>query len=266
MKISVIVPTYNRAHTIVKAIQSIRDQSYPVTEIIVVDDASTDNTENMVLSIGDERISYHRLNRNRGAAGARNHGVAQANCDMIAFLDSDDVWHPDKIEKQVLLKEENADLGLIYTAYVRIYDTSESIHPNLNGEDKLEGDMLSQVLYKNTVGTPTVLMKKSLFDDIGGFDEDLRCLEDWDLIIRAAKETKFGFVPEVLVDALYLEDGVTSSMDEYFRSRCRMMNKYRQEYLDTETFNKTAENILALAYKNNMLESVQSMLLNSIST
>ncbi len=101
MKISVIVPTYNRAHTIVKAIQSIRDQSYPVTEIIVVDDASTDNTENMVLSIGDERISYHRLNRNRGAAGARNHGVAQANCDMIAFLDSDDVWHPDKIEKQV---------------------------------------------------------------------------------------------------------------------------------------------------------------------
>ena len=266
MKISVIVPTYNRAHTIVNAINSIQAQTCSVAEIIVVDDASTDDTEQKLRMIDDNRIRYFRLDINKGAAGARNYGVAQAGCDMIAFLDSDDVWHPDKIEKQVSLKEEREDLGLIYTAYVRIYGSSEEIHPDLNGEDKLEGDMLSQVLYKNTVGTPTILMEKSLFDKIGGFDEGLRCLEDWDMIIRAAKETGFGFVPEVLVDAIYLDDGVTSNMDEYFRSRCRMMQKYRQELLDTETFNKTAENILALAYKNNVLDSVQKMLLHSIST
>ena len=266
MDISVVIPTYNRAHTIVRAIRSALAQTYPVSEIIVVDDASTDDTKKSVEEIDDDRIRYFRLSQNKGAAGARNHGVSQAVCDMIAFLDSDDTWHTDKIEKQVLVKNEHEDLRLIYTAYVRIYDSSEEIHPDMSGSEKLEGDMLSQVLYKNTVGTPTIFMEKSLFNEIGGFDSQLRCLEDWDMIIRAAQKTGFGFVPEVLVDAMYLNDGVTSNLDEYFRSRCRMMQKYRQEYLSTETFNKTAENILALAYKNNVLEQVQDMLLHSIST
>lgn len=266
MEISVVIPTYNRSHTITKAIQSILDQSYPVNEIIVVDDASTDDTKHVLQSINDNRLRCFYLDKNRGAAGARNFGVTQANYDMIAFLDSDDVWHPDKLEKQVSLMKTHKDLRLVYSAYVRIYDSFEEIHPEMNGGDTLEGDMLSQVLFKNTVGTPTILMEKSLFEEINGFDESLRCLEDWDMIIRAAQKTFFGFVPEVLVDAIYLDDGVTSNMDEYFRSRCRIMQKYRQEFLSTDTFNKTAENILALAYKNNMLDTVQEMLLQSITT
>ena len=126
--------------------------------------------------------------------------------------------------------------------------------------------MLSQILFENTVGTPTILMEKSLFEEINGFDDRLQSLEDWDMVIRASKKTKFGFVPEVLVDALYMNDGVTSNMAEYFRSRCVMMQKYRQEYLDTGTFNDAAGSILALAQKFNMLDSVQAMLLQSISS
>ena len=265
-RISTIIPTFNRAHTIIRAIRSAQDQTYPVDEIIIVDDASFDDTKQKVLMIDDDRIRYFCLNTNKGASGARNYGVSQARCDMIAFLDSDDVWHPDKIEKQLALKTEKPDLGLIYTAYVRIYGSSKEAHPNMNGNDKLEGSMLSQVLYKNTVGTPTILMDKSLFGEIGGFDEEMRCLEDWDMVIRASQKTEFGFVPEILVDAVYMDDGVTSDMEEHFKSRCLMMQKYRQEYLDTGTFNDAAETILAMAQKYNMLDKVQSMLLRYISS
>ena len=264
-KISVVIPSYNRAHTIVKAIESVQSQSYPVDEIIIVDDSSTDNTGQIVKSIDDDRIKYFYLEKNNGAAGARNYGVSQTRNDIIAFLDSDDVWHHDKIEKQIALKNENPHLRLIYTAYVRIYDSSEEIYPDMSGKTRLEGDMLSQILFENTVGTPTILMEKSLFDEIKGFDVALRSLEDWDLTIRAAKKTSFGFVPEVLVDAIYLNDGVTSDMNEYFKSRCHMMRKYRQEYLETDTFNQAAGSILALAQKFDVLEAVQSMLLQSIS-
>lgn len=266
MKISVVIPTYNRAHMIQKAIKSVQDQTYPVDEIIVVDDASSDDTGKVIRSINDERIRYFRLDKNRGAGGARNYGVSKAQYDMIAFLDSDDTWHTDKLEKQVSLKNNNTALRLIYTAYERIYDSFKETHPDMSANNKLDGDMLSQILFENTVGTPTILMEKSLFEEVGGFDEGLRSLEDWDMVIRVAKTTSFGFVPEVLVDALYLNDGVTSNMVEYFKARCLMMQKYRQDYLNTGTFNDAAGSILALAQKFDVLESVQGMLLQYISS
>ncbi len=264
--ISVIIPTYNRAATIVDSIESVRNQTYPVSEIIVVDDGSSDNTEEFVSNIGDDRIRYCRQDTNKGAGAARNQGVSIAKYDIIAFNDSDDIWHPDKIMKQIRYKEEHRDYRLVYSAYVRHYSDSDQTMPNLNGSERLEGRILSEILYKNSVGTPTALMEKSLFEDIGGFDEELRCLEDWDLFIRASKETSIGFVPEVLVDAGYMEDGVTSNFNEYFKSRCRMMQKYRDDYLSTDTFNKTVESILGLAYNNNMFEQVKDMLLHYIST
>ena len=266
IRISVVIPTYNRAHTIIKSIESVQNQSYPVDEIIIVDDSSTDDTKQAVQSIGDDRIRYFFLKQNRGAAGARNFGVSQAQGNLIAFLDSDDIWHNDKTEKQVKLKQENNFLRLIYTAYKRIYDSSEEIYPDPGGSIRLDGDMLSQILFENTVGTPTVLMEKNLFDEIGGFDESLRSLEDWDMVIRAAQKTSFGFVPEVLVDALFMNDGITADLNEYFRSRCRMMQKYRQIYLETDMFNQVAGSILAIAQKYNMLASVQDMLLKYISS
>ena len=265
-RISVVIPTYNRAATITGSIESALNQTYPVSEIIIVDDASTDNTGQTVQALGDDRIRYFCLDKNKGAGGARNYGVSQARYDMIAFLDSDDTWHSDKIEKQVLLKSSNNDLRLIYTAYARIYDSFSETFPDMSEGNKLDGDILARILCENAVGTPTILMEKNLFEEIGGFDESLRSLEDWDLVIRAAAKTPFGFVPEVLVDAMFLNDGITSDLDEYFRSRCLMMQKYRQDYLDTDTFNISAAGILTMAQQFNMLEKVQSMLLQYISS
>ena len=266
IRISVVIPAYNRAHTITKTIQSALSQTYPVSEIIVVDDASSDNTEQVVKAIDDDRIRYCCLEKNKGASGARNHGVAQARYETIAFLDSDDTWRPEKMEKQIAYLESHKQCRFVYCAFVRHYSSWDQIIPDMESGRKLEGDILSDLLIDNTVSTQTIVIQKDLFEEVGGFDESLRRLQDWDLAIKCSKLGFIGFVPEVLVDAPLLDDALTSNMDAYFESRCKMMQKYRQEYLATDTFNIAAASILELAQKFNMLESVQEMLLQYISS
>ncbi len=266
IKISAVIPTYNRAQTIIKAIESARNQNYPVSEIIVVDDASSDETGQVVQAIDDDRIRYFRFDKNKGAAGARNYGASQARYDMIAFLDSDDTWRPDKIKKQMSYMMSHPEYRLVYSAYVRHYPSYDMIVPDMDTGRKLEGNILPELLVENSVSTQTILISKELFVEAEGFDENLRSLEDWDLAIRCSKLGPLGFVPEVLVDVEYLDDAITSNMPEYFRSRCLMMQKYRQDYLTTDTFNIATVNILEFAQKFNMLESIQSMLLQCISS
>src|SRR4030042_5052103 len=104
--VSIIIPTYNRAHLVMRAINSVLDQSFQDFEIIIVDDASRDNTEKMVSGIRDKRIFYIRHEKNRGGSAARNTGIKQARGEYIAFLDSDDEWLPEKLEKQLKVLEQ----------------------------------------------------------------------------------------------------------------------------------------------------------------
>ena len=109
--ISVVIPSYNRENTISNSIESVLKQTYSDIEVIVVDDGSTDKTEDIVKGIGDNRIRYIKLEKNSGACVARNIGIMNANGSYIAFQDSDDIWHPDKLEKQYqAIKKYNADL------------------------------------------------------------------------------------------------------------------------------------------------------------
>ena len=108
--ISVIIPTYNRAHLIKRSAQSVLNQTYKNLELIIVDDGSTDNTKEVIDSLNDERIVYVKQ-ENHGVSSARNTGINVANGKYIAFQDSDDIWHSDKLEKQInTLKQNNADI------------------------------------------------------------------------------------------------------------------------------------------------------------
>ena len=100
-KISVIIPTYNRAKELKRSVESVLAQTYDNFELIIVDDGSKDNTQEVIASIPDERIRYIKLEQNRGAAGARNEGVRASKCDLIAFQDSDDIWREEKLERQM---------------------------------------------------------------------------------------------------------------------------------------------------------------------
>lgn len=121
--VSVILPTYNRAHLVGRAIQSVLDQMYQDFEIIVVDDGSGDNTEEIINGFTDTRIRYVKHQKNKGGSAARNTGIKLAKGKYIAFQDSDDEWLPDKLEKQMkAFKKASDEVGVVYTGFHRIKD------------------------------------------------------------------------------------------------------------------------------------------------
>jgi len=125
--VSVIIPTYIRAHVLAKAIQSLLNQTYQDFEIIVVDDGSIDNTEEVVKSFNDPRIRYIRHKENCGGSAARNTGIRAAYGECIAFQDSDDEWLPEKLEKQMQVFENApAEVGVVYTGFRRIQGRSKA--------------------------------------------------------------------------------------------------------------------------------------------
>ncbi len=136
-KVSVILPTYNRAHLIKRAIQSVLDQTYQNFEIIVVDDGSTDNTEEQVRSFNNPKIRYIRYNENKGAAFARNAGIKASRGDYIAFQDSDDEWFPHKLQRQMeAFKNASPEVGVVYTGSWRIKDNERIYLPLFKGKIK----------------------------------------------------------------------------------------------------------------------------------
>ena len=183
--ISVVIPTHNREKIILEAIQSVRKQTYSNFEIIVVDDGSTDRTRDLIAGLGDPRIHYV-YQQNAGPAAARNTGIKKANGRYVGFLDSDDLWHPRKLEKQLDIMGKNGSVGLVSTW---------SQYLNFDGETLFVkkcrvGDMRNYIRFlllfpdKAFTGTPTLLVRKECFEKAGDFDTGLSLFEDWDLCFR----------------------------------------------------------------------------------
>ncbi|MBV7505576.1 glycosyltransferase family 2 protein [Bacillus sp. sid0103] len=195
-KISVIIPTFNREKLVMEAIDSLRNQTYKNLEIIIVDDCSTDNTQNRIENDRDTRIVYVRHEYNKGGSQARNSGIERATGEFIAFLDSDDQWLPTKLEKQMEVFKNNSNVGIVYTGYKNVSGTSvrSEVNPHLSG------NLLTEILKKNCIGTAsTVLIKKNLLLEAGSFDPELPSCQDWDLYVRLAQITEFGVVEEAVV-------------------------------------------------------------------
>ena len=202
-KVSVIIPTYNRAHLVGRAIQSVLDQTYRDFELIIVDDASTDNTEEAIRHFEDKRIVYIRHERNKGAPAARNTGIRAARGEYVAFQDSDDEWLPEKLEKQIkAFKTASTEIGLVYTGFWRIEGDKRTFSPSPNITPK-EGAIHDALLKGNFVGTPSTLVKKECFEKAGMFDEKLPMLEDWELWIRISKCYCFKYIDEALAISYY---------------------------------------------------------------
>ncbi len=227
--VSVIIPTYNRESTIEKSLQSVMNQTYKNIEIIVIDDGSTDNTENIVKDIQDERILYIKQ-ENKGVSRARNTGILNSKGEYIAFQDSDDIWHANKLEVQ-MKKFRNSQYGLVYSSFNKIYEKKNSVLPKLKRGK--EGNIYFDLLKLNFIGCPTVILKKEVVEKCGIFDESLHKYEDWEYFIRISREYKVLFVEEVLVDSYYSPEGVNKfdkkvSID-YLN---QIIKKNQNDYLD----------------------------------
>lgn len=183
--VSVIIPTYNRSHLVGRAIRSVLNQTYQDFEIIVVDDGSTDSTEDVVKGFNDGRIRYIRHDENKGAAAARNTGIKAALGKYIAFQDSDDEWWPEKLEKQVrVLENAPTQVGVVCTDMWRIRRGKR------------------RYWRSRTMGTAiaTAAIRRECFDKVGGFDERFPRLIDVDLFIRLSQSYCFHHLDEPLVN------------------------------------------------------------------
>ena len=195
--VSVVLPSFNRAGTLGRAIHSVLTQTYGRFELLVVDDGSTDATESIVKGFADARVRYLRQDGNQGVAAARNRGMREALGELIAFLDSDDAWTPRKLERQVaLLRSAPAQVGLVYCG-VEVRDASGVRSINLPAQ---RGYLFRTLLAGNVVhGCSGVVMRRTVFDLIGGFDETLTAIEDYDYWLRAAQFFAFDYVEEPLL-------------------------------------------------------------------
>ncbi|MFH0897585.1 MAG: glycosyltransferase, partial [Candidatus Bathyarchaeota archaeon] len=224
--VSVVIPTYNRAHLIGRTIQSVLAQTYQDFEIILVDDCSTDNTEEVVQSFTDERLRYIRLKENSGTAGVpRNRGIEESRGKYIAFLDSDDEWLPEKLEKQIdKFKSVSADVGLVYCGYACVSGkTGETLIECMpNGR----GDVFKSAIEATlTVGSPAPLIRQDCFQKAGLFDTELLGSEDWDMWIRLAKDYKFDFVPEILAKYYVYGEQKSANLERQIQGYDRITRK-----------------------------------------
>ena len=194
MKVSVIIPTYNRSGFLKSAIDSVLAQSFRDYELIVVDDGSTDDTLALVRSYGEALVYINQ--DNRGPSAARNRGIKASRGELIAFLDSDDRWHPEKLLIQVEAMEGEPEYLISHTSEIW-YRNGELIQQKKNHK-KFSGYIFERSLSMCMVSMSTVIARRELFDHIGYFDEELPCCEDYDFWLRASRRYPFLLVDEPL--------------------------------------------------------------------
>jgi glycosyltransferase involved in cell wall biosynthesis len=196
--VSAVIPTYNYGRFIGEAIQSVLEQTKRPQEIIVVDDGSTDDTQDVVRNFGGDVKYIHQANA--GVCSARNRGVMESTGEIIAFIDADDTMEPGSLEKQIPLFAEEG-VGLVHCG-LRLFDhdTGETIELQLEGGEDAVADNLLLWEGAGIAGPGAILVTREAFDSVGGFDTDMKVGEDWDFCYRVARKFKVRFVPEPLLN------------------------------------------------------------------
>lgn len=198
-KVSILIPAYNAMEYLPATINSVLSQTYRNFEVVVVNDGSTDNVEAWINSLPDRRVRLVSQ-PNQGLASARNTGLNHAKGDYIAFIDADDIWLPNKLERQVHLLDTQPEIGLVYT-WIALIDGAGKPQGKLR-KNYAKGDVWVPLTTHNIVECGSVaLVRRECFDKVGLFDESLplSCSEDWDMWLRIAAHYSFGLVAKPLV-------------------------------------------------------------------
>lgn len=235
--VSVVIPTYNRARFIGAAVASIRAQTYPCHEIVIVDDGSRDDTAAVVAALGDG-IRYIGQD-NAGPSAARNRGIQEARGDLVAFLDTDDRWLPDKLMLQVQAMQRDPAIALVCADMAiedgegqRLVDSNFAKRGMLPMFERLGGAAIPNaprlLLQVNFVNTSTVLARRELLQSLGGFDRRLRYGEDLELWLRIAARHAIACVPSVQEIRVEHDTNVTRSIEPMLKGYVDMARVIRE--------------------------------------
>lgn len=233
--VSVIIATHNRPTMLIRAVESVTQQISPPGEIVIINDGSDTSYKRSLEEIKrglqpDIELIYERLSTSGGAAKARNIGVKESSGSIIMFLDDDDRWRPEKIANQIQIFQNNPGVGMVYSGRIVVNEKGEELYKIT---PQYQGDLYRTLLEKNVIGvTSSVAMRRSLFEQVGGFDPKMPARQDYDLWIRAAKHTQIGYDPSATVEwSTQIERGaqMSSRPDLYRDAVQRFFTKYAKE-------------------------------------
>jgi len=235
--VDVVIPAYNAETFITKTLESVAKQSHPIQSVIVVNDGSTDNTQTCVLQFATAfphlNIILHNQD-NAGLSAARNAGIRRSGADLIALLDADDLWGPEKLSNQVQLFSNSPmiNLGVIYCAYLLINEQDQLLPstPKSVIAPILRGNVYQKLLLGNFISGSgsSVLVKRTVFTEVGLFDENLRACEDWDMWMRIAKKYQFDFINEPLVSIRVHQNNMQKDVMRMLSAELMVLNKFTE--------------------------------------
>jgi glycosyltransferase involved in cell wall biosynthesis len=224
LKVSVIIPTYNRAMYLSEALSSVFAQYLKPCEIIVVDDGSTDNTPELMRSF-ELQVIYVRHEENRGISAARNTGLKTARGEIIAWLDSDDLWEPEHLSTLVPVLIEDESIDGVYSGLVRI-DSAGKVLPQKSLLTVSSDCLYDSLIESCPIQTSTFVVRKRCFDHIGEFDTDFDICEDYDMFLRLARSYRIVGVPRALVQYRIHSQNTVSNPLLHSQSRIALAEKH----------------------------------------
>jgi glycosyltransferase involved in cell wall biosynthesis len=229
--VTVIVPVYNSVHLLPAALETVFNQTFQDFEIILIDDGSTDGSLELLKTY--ESRARVLTQTNSGASSARNKGIAMAHGEFIAFLDSDDLWDPKKLEMQVAVFRENPETGVCFTDCL-YFDATKEWDGNFRRYPNLNGMVFDALLVDHFVSTSAVMVRHDCLKDVGVFDETLIGCEDYNLYLRLAQKYPYRFIPEPLVKLRCHEGNLSNNLPQMCRDEISNLDKIAEMFPEME--------------------------------
>ena len=229
-RVSVIIPCHNREDTILDAVQSVLNQDFKDLEVICIDDASSDRTMEILATLKAPRLRWAENTGTRGPSAARNCGVAMSAAPWIAFQDSDDIWLPGKLSAQMARLEGSPNVAAYCGMLIK-----ENADPDTPVQGRvpdraitpLEGDILPSLTRQSYISTQMLVIRREVFETVGGFDEDLLALVDWELMLRVAGQGPVAFVDADLVVQRMSDNSITNSSRKRLNAQAYVLEKHQ---------------------------------------
>lgn len=255
---TVVIPTYNRPSYLREALISVLAQTFTNFEVIVVDDDPKESAQAVVESLEDKRLYYYKNDRQKGGAGTRNAGIFRSKGEWVAFLDDDDLWLPEKLERQYQkIRSADSDVGLVYSGHTKFdpetYRTIDTFVP------KHEGWLYQQLLYKNVIGgLYSVVIRRDILERVGGLDERFSALQDADLYVRVSALCKTTFVKEPLVQVRDSKLGrITTNYSSKLQGNQLFWEKFRSDISkDKRLMHRAASRVFMFAVAQGNLKAL----------
>jgi len=221
LKITAIIPTFNRVNYLPRAINSVKNQTYKLAEIIIIDDGSTDETEKTLSQISKIKVIK---TKNKGVSHARNTGIKASKHEWIAFLDSDDIWMQRKMEQQVIFHKANPNILFSHTGERWLRDNRHVKYPK--SLKKPSGECFLQNISTCKIATSSALIHKSIFEEVGYFNEELSVCEDYDLWLRVTNRYNIGLINKELITKFAGHKQLSSSIFAIDRYHIYSLKKF----------------------------------------